>query len=75
MFVVLPFEASHTYENGTSVTFPAGATINIGKYPGIARMLERYKKKQVMGSPQDKMVRASGLKKKGVNGNGSRRGE
>ena len=75
MFVVLPFEASHTYENGTSVTFPAGATVNIGKYPGIARMLERYKKKQVMGSPQDKMVRSSGLKKKDVNGNGSRLGE
>ena len=75
MFVILPFEVMHTFENGTSVTFPAGATINIGKYPEIAKRLEKYNKKQVMGSPQDKMVRASGLKKKGTNGNGSGLGE
>ena len=75
MFVKLPFEVTHTYPNGTSVTFPVGATINIGKYPEIAKRLEKYNKKQVMGSPQDKMVRASGLKKKDANGNGSGHGE
>jgi len=75
MFVILPFEVTHTFENGTSVTFPVGATINIGKYPEIAKRLEKYKKKQVEGSPQDKMVRASGLKKKDANGNGSGLGE
>jgi len=75
MFVKLPFEVTHTYENGTSVTFPVGATINIGKYPEIAKRLEKYNKKYVEGSPQDKMMRTSGLKKKGTNGNGSRLGE
>jgi len=68
MFMKLPFEATHTYENGTSVTFPVGATINIGKYPKIARMLERYNKKHIKSSPQDKMVRTEGLTKKDVNG-------
>ena len=75
MFVILPFEVMHTFENGTSVTFPVGATINIGKYPEIAKRLEKYNKKQVEGSPQDKMIRASGLKKKDSNGNGSGLGE
>jgi len=68
MFVKLPFEVTHTYENGTSVTFPVGATINIGKYPKIAKMLEKYNKRHVNASPQDKMVRTSGLTKKDVDG-------
>ena len=76
MFVQLPFEVEHTYENGTSVTFPIGATINIGKYPKIARMLERYnKKKHIEGSPRDKMVRTSGLIKKDIDGERSGHGE
>jgi len=70
MFVQLPFEVEHTYENGTSVTFPVGATINVGKYPKIARMLERYNKKRKPGpiGEQDKMVRASEVQKKAADG-------
>lgn len=62
-FVELPFEVKHTFEDGTSVTFPVGAVINIGKYPNIAKLLEKHKKR-IAGSPEDKMVRTSGLKKK-----------
>ena len=70
MFVKLPFEVTHTFENGTSVTFPVGATVNIGKYPKIAKLLEKYNTKHIAGSPEDKMVRTSGLKKKDVDGPG-----
>ena len=62
MFVTLPFEVKHTFENGTSVVYPIGAVINIGKFPEIAKKLKKYQAAQNR-SPEDKMIRTDYQKK------------
>ena len=68
MFVKLPFEVKTKNKDGSPVTFSAGSVVNVGKWPEIAKMLEKYKKRQANASPQDKMVRTSNINKKDVDG-------
>jgi len=62
MFTTLTKDVTYRAANGRVYDFRAGNVINVGKYPGIEKLLEE--EKEVKRSPSDKMVRADEVKTK-----------
>ena len=62
MFTRLTKNVTYRAESGRVYNFAVGAVINLGKYPGIEKLLED--EKEVKKSPSDKMVRADEVKTK-----------